>query len=182
MRAIALSALVLVTASSAVLAQSLADVARKEEERRKQTPPAEKVYTNKDLGAVPPSSMPPPADDAKDADKGKDKDKDSAAAGGEKPADKTDRAADKSKADGAAKDQKYWHDRMQAALQAVDRDQTLADAMQSRINALSTDFVNRDDPAQRAVIARDRDRALLELDRLKKQIIDDKKAIGDIEE
>ena len=32
--------------------------------------------------------------------------------------------------------------------------------MQTRINALSTDFVNRDDPAQRSVIERDRQKAL----------------------
>ncbi len=33
--------------------QSLADVAQKEEERRKTVKPASKVLTNKDLGAVP---------------------------------------------------------------------------------------------------------------------------------
>ena len=36
--------------------------------------------------------------------------------------------------------------------------------MQTRINALTTDFVNRDDPAQRAVIEHDRQKALAELD------------------
>ena len=40
-------------------AQSLADIAHKEEERRKETK-AGKTYTNKDLRAVPPSSTPPP--------------------------------------------------------------------------------------------------------------------------
>ena len=54
--------------------------------------------------------------------------------------------------------------------------------MQTRVNALTTDFVNRDDPAQRGIIERDRQRALTELDRLKKQIVDDQKAITDIEE
>ena len=34
--------------------QSLADVAKKEEERRKTVKAAGKVYTNKDLGALPP--------------------------------------------------------------------------------------------------------------------------------
>src|SRR5437867_5461787 len=59
-------------------AQSLADVARKEEERRKTIPQPAKVYTNKDLSAAPPSSIPPPppaaaapadAKSAKEADK-----------------------------------------------------------------------------------------------------------------
>ena len=45
-----------------------------------------------------------------------------------------------------------------------------------------TDFVNRDDPAQRAVLASDRQKAIGELDRLKKQIEADKKAIADLEE
>ena len=39
-------------------AQSLADVARKEEARRKATPEAAKVYTNKDLNAAPAPSIP----------------------------------------------------------------------------------------------------------------------------
>ena len=53
------------------------------------------------------------------------------------------------------------------------RDQTLADALQSRINALTTDFVNRDDPVQRAGIERDRQKAASELDRLQKSVADE---------
>ena len=52
----------------------------------------------------------------------------------------------------AVKDQAYWAGRLKALQDALSRDQTYADAMQTRINALTTDFVNRDDPAQRAVI------------------------------
>jgi hypothetical protein len=57
-----------------------------------------------------------------------------------------------------------------------------AEALQTRINSLSADFVNRDDPAQQAVIARDRQRSLGELDRLKKAIEDGRKAIAGLEE
>ena len=64
----------------------------------------------------------------------------------------------------------------------MDQNQILVDAMQTRINALSTDFVNRDDPAQRSVIERDRQKALTELARLKKAVVDGKKAIADLEE
>jgi hypothetical protein len=182
MRVLVYSTLVVVATAASVWSQTLADLAKKEEERRKHTAPAGKVYTNKDLGAVPPAPPAPAAGTAagsdakaapaKDGDKGT---PGATGAGGEK-------GADQDKAAGGAKDQKYWRDRMKAALEAVDRDQTLADAMQSRINALTTDFVNRDDPAQRTIIARDRDRALAELDRLKKQIVEDKKAITDVEE
>ena len=64
----------------------------------------------------------------------------------------------------------------------LDRDQIYVDALQSRVNALSTDFVNRDDPVQRAQVASDRQRALGELERLKRQIADEKQAIADLEE
>ena len=62
------------------------------------------------------------------------------------------------------------------------RDKMFADSLQSRINALTTDFVNRDDPYQRAQIGKDRDAAVKELDRVKKAIVDRTKAIGDLEE
>src|SRR5438874_8385221 len=63
-------------------AQSLADVAKKEEDRRKKAAEPAKVYTNKDLGTVPSSSpAPPPAapvgktgEPAKDEKEAKDKD------------------------------------------------------------------------------------------------------------
>ncbi len=167
---------VLVTSLGAGLApassaQALADVARQEEARRKaaqdsaKEPP--KVYTNKDLpGGAP--APPPVADAVKPAepDKAKTDDKDK----------------DKAKDAEPPKDEKYWSTRIGALRMQLDRDQTFADALQSRINALSADFVNRDDPAQRAVIERDRQKAVSELDRLKKQIDTDKKAIGDLEE
>lgn len=185
--------LIVVVAASAG-AQSLGDVAKKEEERRKATPPG-KVYTNKDLPQVRPVEAEVPEKDADksadDPDKSADSDKvDKADKGAGKTADKADKApddkADKAAADkaaaGGAKDQKYWRERIAAARTALDRDSGYAEAMQTRINALTTDFVNRDDPSQRSIIERDRQRALAELDRLRKQIADDKKSIADIEE
>lgn len=174
----------IVTTAASSAAQSLADVAKKEEERRKQTP-AGKVYTNKDLPSVPPSSTAPPPDAVAADEKPAKEEKTADDKSGDKTADKAaDKTADNSAAEksGPAKDQKFWHDRMQAARLALERDTGYADAMQTRVNALTTDFVNRDDPAQRSVIERDRQRALSELERLRKQIIDDKKAIADLEE
>jgi hypothetical protein len=173
----------LVGAAASLHAQSLGDVAKKEEERRKATAPAAKTYTNKDLAAVP---GPPVDASAKGSDKADAGKSDKA----EKPAAKddkadTDKAGDKATdkaAGGSAKDQKYWKERIDAARLALERDSGYLDAMQTRVNALTTDFVNRDDPAQRGIIERDRQRALTELDRLKKQIVDDQKAITDIEE
>jgi hypothetical protein len=153
-------------------AQSLGDVAKKEEERRKGVAQPGKVYTNKDLGPVPPSKTPPAearSSDVKPEDpKAKEAPKDGQPAG----------AKDKP----VVKDQAYWADRKKALAGQLDRDQIYADALQSRINALTTDFVNRADPAQRAVIERDRQKALAELANLKKQIEDDKKALAGLEE
>ena len=66
-------ALVAAIGIRAVAGQSLADVAKKEEERRKAVAAPAKVYTNKDLSPSPAGSQPgtPPAkaaDDAKPAD------------------------------------------------------------------------------------------------------------------
>ena len=64
----------------------------------------------------------------------------------------------------------------------LDRDTSFADALQVKINALTTDFVNRDDPAQKTAIEQNRQKALADLARLQKAVIDDKKAIADLEE
>jgi hypothetical protein len=177
-----LAGVLVVGIAGSVCAQSLADVAKKEEERRKQTSPG-KVYTNKDLGAVPPSSVPPsaaPSGDAKDAKDAKDekdtKDKDAKGTKDDKAASKDDKGT------GEPKNQKYWSERRKGLQDTLDRDSTYIDALQSRINGLTTEFVNRDDPAQRTNIERERQKAIAELARLKKQIEDDKKAIADLEE
>ena len=75
-----------------------------------------------------------------------------------------------------------WRGKLEGARTALTRAQLFQDALQSRINALSTDFVNRDDPAQRAVIAADRQKALAELDRVKQEIAQNQKAIVAIQE
>jgi hypothetical protein len=162
-----------------VAAQSLADAARKAADSRKAKQPA-KVYTNKDLKPVPPPSTPPPATASGEP----------AASAAESPAespkaDKGGAKAGQTAADAAAdvaKKPEYWRQRSNDLQTALDRDQTYLDAVQSRINALTTDFVNRDDPAQRAVIERERNRNLAELQRLQKALETDRKAIVDFQE
>jgi len=151
-------------AARPVRAQSLNDVSKQEEERRKDVKQPAKVYTNKDLSAPPPTFS-TPADPAKPA---------TAA-----PAPVAD---DKAKDAGPVKDQKYWSERKKALDAKLERDRVLADAMQSRINGLTADFAARSDPAQRAVLERDRQRAVAELDGLQKSIKDGQKAIADLEE
>jgi hypothetical protein len=57
-----------------------------------------------------------------------------------------------------------------------------ADSASERINALTADFSARSDPAQRAVIERDRQKALAELDRVNQEIKVQTKAITDAQE
>jgi hypothetical protein len=165
-------------------AQSLADVARKEEERRKANPEAAKVYTNKDLNAAPAHSTPAggtkDTKDTKDAKDPKDT-KDAKDPKDTKDA-KDPKAANDANGKEPAKDQAYWSGRLKKLQDQLEQNQTLVAAMQTRINALSTDFVNRDDPAQRSVIERDRQKALSELTRLKQAVVDGKTAIATLEE
>jgi hypothetical protein len=54
--------------------------------------------------------------------------------------------------------------------------------LQTRVNSLTTDFSGRDDPYQRAKIAEERSKAILELDRVKADVESNRKKIGDIED
>jgi hypothetical protein len=205
---------------SVVSAQSLADVARKESERRQDVKPAAKTYTNTDLkGARTTAADVLPADGASAGAAAATDSSPSGAAETEKPANdaggaatpddaakRTDGgaepsaapAADATTADAAEaatderdrtgagradeKGEEYWADRMARMREQLERNETFLAALQSRVNALTTDFVNRDDPAQRAQISNDRQKALAEIERLEKQIQEDRKAIPELEE
>jgi hypothetical protein len=181
-RAIAFALLVVGSGLGVPLAgaQSLADVARQENERRKAVKEPAKTFTNEDLPNAPASSnasntpsTAPSTDAAATPAPGGAAAADAAAA--------TDAAPAAAPA-GPVKDQKYWATKMKTLRDTLAQNQVLSDAMQSRINGLSTDFVNRDDPAQRAVIAGERQKALDESARLKQAIVDNTKAIADLEE
>jgi hypothetical protein len=168
--------LALLAGPSLTRGQSLGDVARAEEARRKLVKQPAKVYTNDDLKRDGGESRPVPA--AQPAATTKPADASSIAT----PKPDQSAAADPSKADGSKKDEKYWKDRMTGGRAALAQDKVLIDALQSRVNALTTDFVNTSDPAQRAVVEGNRRTALTELDRLNKDVNTQTKAIADIEE
>lgn len=168
-----------VVANSAVQAAQLGDIARKESERRKTVKGSGKTYTNDNLPAVPPpSSAPAPA----------------AAAPSSTPA-SADAAAPASPAESSAapegttassgdrkKDEAAWRGKVKAERDALERAKAFSVALQSQINALNTDFVNRDDPAQRDKIAADRTKALAEQERLKKEVEQRTKALAAIQD
>jgi len=173
-------AVALVLASGAAAsAQSLADVARREEERRKAVGTTGKVYTNDQLPPAPPVSAPRPASGTVAPAKPAEPDAaapDASNGDAAKPADPATGAG------AAPTTEEGWRKRVAAEREAVSRSQILADALQSRINALTTDFENRSDPAQRSVIFADRQKALAELDRVKKEIDQHQKAVTAIQE
>lgn len=176
-RFLAITAVVLVGFAALASAQTsttkpLAQVAKDEEARRKSVKKPAKVYTNNNLrpdissgvaaAPTPPSTPDKPANASPSNTS-------PAAPGATAPA-------------AGAKDQAYWSGRIQAARAALDRTQIFADSLQSRINALTTEFVNRDDPAQRAKLEGDRKAALAELERVKKELEEQRKAITAIED
>jgi hypothetical protein len=143
----------------------LAEVAKAEEARRQQVKKPARVITNRDLTpdtrGVAPTTVTPVTGDKPS------------------PAEPTPEASD---ADAPAKDQAYWSSRIKTARDQLQRMQLFSDSVQTRINSLTTDFVNRDDPAQRAKIETDRQAALAELERLKKEMADKTKEITAIED
>jgi hypothetical protein len=159
----------LVGAAVPVRAQGLGDLARKVAEDRKAAKKGTRVYTNADAGNVPAAtvthadkSAAPAAGDASAAVAAK--------PGADAPPDK-----------GPQKDRAYYAERLEALEAQLERDMQFAAAIQTRINILSADLVNNDQGARPAIEA-DRNRAMAELARLQKSIVDDKKAIADFHE
>jgi hypothetical protein len=159
-------------------AQSLAAVAKAEESKRKALKKPAKVYTNSTLPTVPAETttttpaVPTPAG-AEEAEGAAAAPAAPAAPGApapETPATDTRRTPD------------YWKKRMADATAERDTNQLMLDALQSRINGLWADFTARDDPAQRTIIANERQKALDEFDRRKKRQAELVKAITDLED
>jgi hypothetical protein len=172
--ALALAMGVAILTPRIVLAQSnpppLAEVAKKEAERRKGIKEAQKVITTKDL---PESARKPKTGEAASADGSA-----PATAAGPNGEQKTEAKSD----GGNQKDEKYWRMRVAQTNENLRRNEAFLEALQSRVNGLTTDFVNRDDPYQRQKIGEDRQKALAEMERVKAEIELAKKQISDLEE
>jgi hypothetical protein len=156
---------------SAQQTSTLGEVARKEAERRKAISTPAKVYTNRDL-PKPSGAAPPPAGTP------------AAASATQKP-DATQKPAEAQKPEepkGEEKNEEWWRKRMTAVRDELQRAEMAVVAFQSRVNALTTEFVNRDDPYQRAQISIERQKALDELERVKADIVRLQQAIADIEQ
>jgi hypothetical protein len=141
----------------------LGELALKEQERRKALKVTGKVLTDQDL---PKTVGMPPAPAA--------------------PAGVASRPADPAQAPDPAtaevKDETWWRQRIGQLRDSLRRNEILAEALQTRINALTNDFASRDDPHQRARIADDRQKATAELDRVRSEIELQKRKTGEIED
>jgi len=152
---------------------SLAELAKKEAERRKTAKDAKKVITTKDL----PESARRPAPAPAAADAG------ATHAGEQKPPSGSATPAPAAGAgDAEAAGESYWRSRITQAREGLRRNEAFLQALQTRVNSLSNDFYSRDDPIQRGKIAEDRKTALQEMERVKADIELSKKQIDDIEE
>ena len=154
------------TTSTQTGGKSLAELAKEEEARRKTVRKPAKVYTNGSLPTGSVANVPPSTSSASPSsttEKASGNSTPAAGVAAAKPAE--------------VKDQAYWADRMKTAKEQLDRTQLFADSLQTRINSLWTDFVNRDDPAQKAKLEADRKTALAELERVKKELEQQTKAI-----
>jgi hypothetical protein len=172
MKTLMLAALVLAVGAADVAAQTLADIARQEKERRAALAAASstdtdppKVYTQADLRTgrrltttreLPPPPTSPPSDASTD------------------DADAEDGAA-------APANEEQWRGRMEAARQALTRAEMMAAALQNRVDGLTTAFASRDDPAQRDIIDQNRQAALTELENTNAEVEDLTQQISDIE-
>jgi hypothetical protein len=176
-RLLIVTALVSLGVAHLAVAQSLGDVAKKEEERRKVVKTTGKTYTNDQLKSEPqpsasPSPSPAPPSSATS----------STPASESKPGQAASEKSDKDKAVPDKNDEKAWRKRIADARESLQRSQMYGDALQSQLNALQTDFVNRDDPAQRQQIAQNRDKVTAELAKTKKEVAEQTKAISDLQD
>jgi hypothetical protein len=159
-----MGAVLVMSADRPLFAQSLGAVAKESEEKRKTTKASGKVYTNDTLKSAP---APTPAAPAP--------------APSTPTADSTPADANKAKAD-PAKDEAAWRDRVKTERDALARSEAFSAALQSQINGLYGEFTACQAPPQCSEVSAKRQKAMGELDRVKKEIETHTKAIADIQD
>jgi len=144
----------------------LSDISQREALRRQLLPKSTQSLTNDDVAVAP--RRPVPVTGISSVD--------------EPSAAPTPAASDAAKKTTETHDQSWWHDRVKAAHDTLERDQLLAASLQNRVDGLWAEWSARDDPGQRQALWAQRDRAMQELETMKDQIVKDTRAISDIEE
>ena len=142
---------------------SLGELAQKEQERRKALTVRGKLLTEQDL---PPSDARPNPATAAPASSSK--------VPAPEPTADSDHTRDKNEA--------WWRQRLGQVREDLRRSEILAGALQTHINALSSEFASLGDSHQRARIAAERQKVVAELDRVRVDAGLQKKRITEIEE
>lgn len=161
-------ALLLVACPLAASAQSLGSLAQSENARRQTKTKAGKVYTNDSLRSDFTASQPASPDSAAATPAPAPSEPAAAAPAEAAPSDK--------------KDEAYWKKRITDARDQLARSQAFAAALESQINGLMVDFLQRDDPAQRDAIEVNRKKAVAEHERVLREIEVHKKGIAAVED
>jgi hypothetical protein len=161
-----LGAAVAVSLARPASAQSLGTVAKETEAQRKTTKSSGKVYTNDSLRGTPAPTSAAPAP----------------AAPSTPTADSTAADANKAKANSAKDDEAGWRDRIKTERDALARAESFSAALQSQINGLYGEFTACQSPPQCNDISAKRQKAIGELDRVKKEVETHTKAIADIQD
>jgi hypothetical protein len=161
----------------------LADASRREALRRQLVPKATRSLSNQDLPTVPPETVTVMSGGAT----GEAAQAAAAAAAaaadedGVKPA--TQDAAGQKPAEGDAKrDEAWWRDRIAKARATLAAQQKKVADLQLKIDLLTTQAVNRDNPVQQNKLWTDRQVALKDFEAAQAQVAVDQKAIVDIQE
>jgi hypothetical protein len=140
--------------------QTIGDAAWREALRRQMVGKSVRLYTNQDLpsgfaaAAIPPTRAAAPANPDDD---------------------------EAGKTSTPQRTEQWWRDRMSVARASLERDELLAEAVQARINSLSTTLVSKSDPFQQEPLRLQLQKAVVELDRLEKAVIADRQSIDAIQ-
>lgn len=154
-------------------AASLADAARREALRRELSPRSVRSLTDRDAANLPPRPLPTLPVSPTDV----------VPVAGSSDAPPPARAGTSATSEAETRevhDETWWRNRMTAAEAALERDELLRDALQSRINVLTTESAARDDPAQRARMNQERTKVLTELEATAARIKSDRAAIEQV--
>jgi hypothetical protein len=175
-RILALSLIGLIAGGTVAYGQSLADVARKEEERRKAVKTPARVFTIQDVqkaGGVDPTApvtAPPEGSTAP------------AASAATTPAAAAATLPDSSKEEPPVQDEAYWRGRFASAREKLERSTAYIDALKTQYSVLANRFVAVSDAAERGAMFAEMQKAEAEISRLQEEVGQQTQGLADLEE
>jgi hypothetical protein len=162
---------------SVAYGQSLVDLSRKEEERRKAVKAPSKVYTIQDVqkaSGVDPTVPQPAAAGVIPA----------AGVAGAKPAEAGAAPKDAAAppAEQGVKDEAYWRGMLSDARTKLERSNAFLSALKTQYEVLANRFTTLSDAAQRGAVVAEMEKVQAELDRVQQDVGQSSKDLADLEE